>query len=89
MLSFARWRHFYYIVDENRAVRPRCVQDEKPLKCGNKCSAVAEMGDRLATTHMGRKLGTVSDCALCWGELGPHLTECGLRCSLPPYQVAS
>jgi len=26
----------------------------------NKCSAVAEMGDRLATIDMGRKLGTVS-----------------------------
>jgi len=34
---------------------------------GNKNSAVAEMGDRLATTDMGRKVGTG-----CCG--GPHLT---------------
>ena len=35
----------------------------------NKCSAVAEMGDRLATTDMGQKRG---------GELGPRLTKCSL-----------
>ena len=42
----------------------------------NKCSAVAdEMGDRLATTDMGRKL---RGCApLVEGELGPCLTQCG------------
>ena len=42
----------------------------------SKCSAVAEMGDRLATIDMGRKVGAVS----LWGrgeELGPHLTQCG------------
>ena len=44
-----------------------------------KSSAVAEMGDCLATIDMGRKLG----------ELGPHLTQCCLGRSLPPYQVAS
>jgi len=38
-----------------------------------KCSAVAEMGDRLATIDMDRKLGAVS---LWGGELGPHLTQC-------------
>ena len=53
-----------------------------------KCSAVAEMGDRLATIEdMGRKLGAVS---LFWrGEMGPHLTQCGLGRCLYPYQVAS
>jgi len=40
----------------------------------HKCSAVAEMGDCLATADMGRKFGV---CAPL-GELGPHLTECGL-----------
>jgi len=51
----------------------------------NKCSAVAETGGRLATIDMGRKLGAVP----LLGELGPHLTQCGLGQGLPPYQVAS
>jgi len=40
----------------------------------NKCSAAAEMGDRLATIDMGQKLG------LCpfWVELDPHVTQRGL-----------
>jgi len=45
----------------------------------HKSSAVAEMGDRLATTDVGRKVGGC--CALCpfpWGELGPYLTQCRL-----------
>jgi len=38
----------------------------------DKCSAVAEMGDRLATVNMGRELGALPPF---WGgELGPHLT---------------
>ena len=39
----------------------------------NKCLAVADMGDRLVTIDMGRKLG---GCApfLGEGELGPHVT---------------
>jgi len=78
----------------------------------NKCSAVAEMGDRLATIDMGRKLEgyapsggagwpcntwrglrpdvssrlatikmgrRLGGCAPFWrGELGPHLSQCGL-----------
>jgi len=43
------------------------------------------MGDHLATTDMGRKLGAVPLSA----ELDPHLTQCGLSRGLPPYQVAS
>jgi len=31
------------------------------------------MGDCLPTIDMGRKLGAVP----IWGELGPHLTQCG------------
>jgi len=49
----------------------------------NKSSAVAEMGDRLATIGMGRRFE-----GLLWG-LGPHLTQCGLGRGLPLYQVAS
>ena len=57
------------------------------FKC-NKCSAVAEMGDRLATIDMGRKLGAAPFFFL-GGELDRHLTQCGLGRGLPPYQVAS
>ena len=41
----------------------------------------------LLLINMGRKLGAVP---LFRGEgaLGPHLTQCGLSRSLPPYQVA-
>ena len=42
----------------------------------NKCSAVAEMGHRLATIDMGHN----RHWGLCpfWGKLGPHVTHCGL-----------
>jgi len=43
----------------------------------DKRSAVAEMGDRLATIGMGRKEGGLL-CPFRWGELGSHLTQCGL-----------
>jgi len=41
----------------------------------NKGSAVAEMGDR--GHNMGRKEGGLL-CFFRGGELGPHLTQCGL-----------
>jgi len=50
-----------------------------------KCSAVAEMGDRLATIAMGRKLGAVP----LRGDLGTHIKQCGMGRGLPSYQVAS
>jgi len=50
------------------------------------CSAVAEMGDRLATIYTGRKFG---DCASYGGKLDPRVTQCGLSRGLPSYQVAS
>jgi len=44
-------------------------------KLANKCSAIAEMGDRLATIDMDRNLGG----CVPWGrELGPHVTLCRL-----------
>jgi len=52
-----------------------------------KSSAAVEMGDRSATIDMGRKVG--ADVPLSVGELGPHLTQCGLGRGLAPYQVAS
>ena len=53
-----------------------------------KCSAVAEIGDRLATIgrHQPKRGG---GCAPFGGGLGPHLTQCGQERGLPPYQVAS
>ena len=45
---------------------------------------VTEMGDRLATIDM-RNIPSYTDM----GELGPHLTQCGLGRGLRPYQVAS
>jgi len=57
-------------------------------RLNNKCSAVAEMGDRLATIDMGRKLG--DDVPLFGGgELRPHLVQYGLGRGLPPCQVPS
>ena len=53
----------------------------------NKSSAVAEIGDRLATMGMGRKRG---GAAVGVGSpLAPHLTQCGLGRGLALYQVAS
>ena len=43
------------------------------------------MGDHLATVDMGQKLGVVP----LWGELGPHVTQCGLSRGLPSHEVAS
>ena len=46
----------------------------------NKSSAVAEMGDRLATVDMGRKVGEEYCAPFRWGLLGPHPTvSLGLR----------
>jgi len=53
----------------------------------NKSSAVAEMGDRLATIDMGRKVGAAVPLSV-W-ELDRRLTQCRLGRGLPPYQVAS
>jgi len=52
----------------------------------SKSSAVAEVGDRLATVDMGRKLSGRSPFVV---GAGPHLTQCRLGRGLPPYQVAS
>ena len=42
----------------------------------NKSSAVAEMGDRLATIGMGPKWGGAA--VGVESPLGPHLTQCGM-----------
>ena len=43
---------------------------------------------KLTTTDMGRKLGG-GLCPFGDGEMGPHLTQCGLGRGLPPYRVTS
>ena len=53
----------------------------------NKCSAVAEMGDHLATIDMGRKLGALS--LFGEGSWVTNLTQCHLGRGLSPYQVSS
>jgi len=58
------------------------------FKLENKSSAVAEMGDRLATIDMGRKERV--PCPFCTGKLGPRLIHCGLcRSLLPSWRQAS
>jgi len=55
-----------------------------------KSSAVAEMGDHLATIDMGRKVGGLLCSFLRRSrELGAHLTQCSMCRGLPPCQVAS
>jgi len=44
------------------------------------------MGDRLATIDMGRKLG---GGRFGKGDLGPHVTQCGLGPGLPSYHLDS
>jgi len=70
---------------------PRNIQSVLSEDNMNKCSAVAKMGDGLATIDMGRKVKGEGGCCAPFGggELGTHLTQCGLRRDLPPYQVAS
>jgi len=56
----------------------------------NKSPAVAEIGDCSTTIDMCQNLGGC--CApffLGGGELGPHLTQCGMGRRLSPNQVAS
>jgi len=52
-----------------------------------KSSAVAEMGDHLATVDIAQKVGAA--VFFHGDELGPHLTHCCLGQGLPLYQVAS
>jgi len=80
------------VIDVTR--KDRCYQREsycftipRYVIINNRSSAVADMGDPLATIDMGQKVGAA--VPLSMGELGPHLTQCHLGQGLPPYQVAS
>jgi len=53
----------------------------------DKCSAVAEMGDRLTTIDIGRKEGAVVPF-LGLGAGSPSNTMYGLGRGVPQYQVA-
>jgi len=48
----------------------------------NKCSAAAKMGDH-ARANWAEKWGRGLLCPFPWGELGPHLTHCGLGTAAP------
>ena len=50
--------------------------------------AIAEMGDRLATTDMDRKVGAAVLLS-AGGSWVPIITQCRLDQGLPPYQLAS
>jgi len=52
-----------------------------------KCSAVNQMGDRLATINMGRKV--VAVVPLSWRGAGPYLTQWGQGRGLPSCRVSS
>jgi len=54
-----------------------------------KCSAVAEMGDRLTTTDVGRNVAGRCRAPFRGWEQGAHLTQYCLDRGLSPYQVAS
>jgi len=63
------------------------VADDSSIMLKNKSSAVTEMGDSLATTDMGRKVGAAVPIS-GRGELGPHLTNTMWPGrGPPPYQV--
>ena len=53
----------------------------------SKSSAVTEMGDRLATKDIDRKVGAAVPPSV--GKLDLHTTQCRLDRGLPTYQVAS
>jgi len=57
----------------------------------NKCSAVAEMGDRLATKDMGQEVGAAAPNFFFGGggELDPHIIQRRLGRGLPLYQMTS
>jgi len=55
-------------------------------RCSNKSLALAEMGDRLTTIDMARKVGAAVPLSVVGA--GSHLTQCRLDPCLFPYQVA-
>jgi len=75
----------YSVCNDKPHLRSTAMRPKKTQTSQNKCSAVAEMGDRLATIDLGRKLG---GCSPLEGELGPHVTQCGLGRGLPACQVS-
>jgi len=49
----------------------------------NKCSTVADMGDRFATIDMAKEVDAVPHSE--GEELSPHLTQYSLGRDVPPY----
>jgi len=60
---------------------PNCRPSQQLLSSCYKFSAVAEMGDRLPWSQWTWAVKREGDCCAVplSGELGPHLTQCGLH----------
>jgi len=79
-----RFSHFAHLARQSVIVHGRRLAGE--ILSPKKRSAVAEMGDRGHNRHGPKRGGC---CARFAGEqLGPRLTQYGLRRGLLPYQVA-
>jgi len=52
-------------------------------------SRYLDASSRLATIEMGKKLGRGAPALFWWGELGPHLAQCGVDQGPPLCQVPS
>ena len=72
-----------------RVSRARITTHHVWCKIINKCSAVAEMGDRGHNRHGPKRWGAAVLLSRRAGSLGPRLIQCGLGRGLLPYQVAS
>jgi len=67
----------------------RCSVEKNVQKNQKTSSAVAEIGDRLATTDGLKSGGCAVPHSVGEGKLGPHLTQSFLGRGIPPYQVES
>ena len=74
--------------DEDNKNNGVCSSQNYKAKTYNKCSLVAEVGNRpFGHNRHGSKLGGL--CPFWEGELGLHVTHCGLGRGLHSYQVPS
>ena len=64
-------KHTLYTINKTKIHTNTIYRRIHATYCLQVLSSIAEMGDRLATIDVGRKLGTVP----LWRDLGPHLTQ--------------
>jgi len=88
------WRRRYILKSAPIAITQVWTRHPRPMLCARRkhrilaASTNAEMGDRLATIDISRKVGR-GCCGGAGSSLGHHLTQCGLGQGLSLYQVAS